>query len=256
MKLYHGEPNAASLTVMAAIFEKGIEADFEAVDLCAGARHTLPITYGTEVVRSVEGEGPVLVNNGEAMADSVFIGCMLDESAGEPTLVPGDAYQRWQVMTWCRHVIERVAPAASYLGNQAYLHDSLVAMSDEDFAGLVNNVAAEDLRMRWEEVRRGGFTEERLAECRTKIVQMVEKVEGQLQGDWLFGSFTLADLETYAWLRGMMHLVPDAFEGHSSVLAWMARIEERHSVAKALALSVTGSPEKAWPVGPEINRWG
>jgi len=256
MKLYHGEPNAASLTVMAALFEKGIEADFEAIDLCAGARHSLPITYGEEVIRSVEGEGPVLVNNDEAMADSVFIGCMLDESAGDASLLSGDAYRRWQIMVWCRHVIERVAPAASYLGNQAYLQDSLKAMSDDAFTALTKTIAAEDLRGRWQEVRDGEFTEERLAECRGKIVQMVEKIEAQLEGDWIFGDFSLADLETYAWLRGMVSLVPEAFEGHESVVAWMARMQDRPSVAKALSLSVSGSPEKAWPVGPEINRWG
>ncbi len=256
MKLYHGEPNAASLTVMAALFEKGINAEFEAIDLCAGERHDLPITYGVEVLRSVEGEGPVLVNNGEAMADSVFIGCMLDESKGDATLLAGDAYRRWQIMVWCRHVIERVAPAASYIGNQAYLQDALKRMSDADFAALTAKIAAEDLRGRWEEVRQGDFTEERLAECRAKIVQMVDKIEAQLSGDWIFGDFSLADLETYSWLRGMLSLVPESFDGHDSVIAWMGRVQDRPSVAKALSLSVTGSPEKAWPVGPEINRWG
>ncbi len=256
MKLYHGEPNAASLTVMAALFEKGIDAEFEAIDLCAGARHNLPINYGAEVVRSVEGEGPVLVNNGEAMADSVFIGCMLDESAGEASLVSGDAYRRWQIMVWCRQVIERVAPAASYLGNHAYLQASLKAMSDDDFAAMTDKIVAEDIRGRWQEARNGEYAEERLAECRGKIVQIVEKVESSLQGDWIFGDFSLADLETYSWLRGMLSLVPEAFAGHDAVTAWMSRVEARPSVAKALSMSVSGSPEKAWPIGPEINRWG
>lgn len=256
MKLYHGEPNAASLTVLAALFEKGIDADLQAIDLCAGERHTLPISYSTEIVRSVEGEGPVLVSEGEAMADSVFIGCFLDELVGQPSLVAGDAYRRWEIMTWCRYVIERAAPAASFLGTKVYLQPSLQAMSDDQFASLTANIGAEDLRQRWEGVREGAFAEEREAESRAKIVQLVDKIEEKLASDWIFGDFSLADIETYGWLRGMVALVPEAFEGHERVLAWMARVENRPSVAKALSLSVSGAPEKAWSVGPEINRWG
>ena len=39
LTLYHGEPNGPSLTVLAALFESGAEAELVAVDLAAGERH-------------------------------------------------------------------------------------------------------------------------------------------------------------------------------------------------------------------------
>ena len=68
---------------------------------------------------SIEGEGPVLVADGEPMADSVFLAQYLDEAAGG-SLQPTDPYARWEMEMWCRFIIERVAPAAALLGNRAH----------------------------------------------------------------------------------------------------------------------------------------
>jgi hypothetical protein len=40
--LYHGEPNGASLTVLAALAESGLAIPCQPIDLLAGARHALP----------------------------------------------------------------------------------------------------------------------------------------------------------------------------------------------------------------------
>src|SRR2546421_12774873 len=79
MTLYHGEPNGPSLTVLAALFAKEVEAELVHMDLASGARHTLSCAQDPQGAMSVEGEGPVLVVEGEAMPDSVFIGCYLDD---------------------------------------------------------------------------------------------------------------------------------------------------------------------------------
>ena len=72
--LYHGEPNGPSLSVLAAAFEKGADVTLERIDLVAGARHAALVPRAFEVEQSIEGEGPVLVVDGVAMADSVFLG--------------------------------------------------------------------------------------------------------------------------------------------------------------------------------------
>ncbi len=254
LTLYHGEPNGPSLTVLAALYESGREAELVAVDLAAGERHSRA-PQARLVEMNIEGEGPVLVADGEPMADSVFLAQYLDES-GNGTLQPDDAYARWEMEMWCRFIIERVAPAAALLGNRAHLTPKLQAMSDDDFEVLVGRIGSADLAARWRKERVGEYPEAQLEDSRIKIRQAVEKLEARLSGDWILGAFTIADLETYAWLAGMVALVPEAFAGAPKTSAWLARVKARPSVQRALAAARTNDPLKAWAPGPEINRWG
>lgn len=250
MTLYHGQPNGPSLTVLAALFEKELQADLQLLDLAAGERHALPSAGQTEVAMSIEGEGPVLLVDGEAMADSVFVGCYLDDIGNGPLLRPADPYARWQVMMWCRQMIERLAPAAGYLG----IHSASAPDIGDDVLAAIQS---EDLRARWADWRSGKFEDEKLEDSRVKVTQAVEKCEAQLDGrDWLFDDFSLADLETYAWLAGMVDIVSAAFADAPRTMDWLARMKARPSVARALSLSSNGAPEKIWAPGPEINRWG
>jgi GSH-dependent disulfide-bond oxidoreductase len=257
MTLYHGEPNGPSLTVLAALVEKGLEADLVSLDLAHAERHGPNCERNVEVDMSIEGEGPVLVVDGEAMADSVFIACFLDDIGKGPKLRPGDPYARWEVMMWCRQMIERLAPAAAFLGCKAHLHGKLHALLDPAFDGMVRTIKSEDLKARWREIRNGHFPEDQVADSVTKVTQSVEKCEARLEGrDWLMGDFSLADLETYAWLAGMVELVPDAFAAAPRTNAWLERMRTRPSIQRALSIATVPDPRQSWAPGPEINRWG
>jgi glutathione S-transferase len=98
----------------------------------------------------------------------------------------------------------------------------------------------------------------KVEDSRTKVAQFAARVEAQLADgrEWLMGSFSIADLETYAWLRSMRVLEADAFAGQDRCRAWMDRVEARPSVRKALARATTDDPVHAFAPGPEINRWG
>ncbi|MGZ8283163.1 MAG: glutathione S-transferase family protein [Allosphingosinicella sp.] len=254
LTLYHGEPNGPSLTVLAALYESGAEAQLVAIDLAAGERHA-KAPGSRQVEMSIEGEGPVLVSHGEPMADSVFLAQFFDDATGG-ALQPADPYARWEMEMWCRFVIERVAPAAALLGNRAYQTPRLQAMSDADFETLVGRIASADLAARWRAIRTGEFPEAQLDDSRAKIRLAVERLEKRIDGDWILGAFTIADLETYAWLAGMVELVPEAFENAPKTRAWLERMRSRESVRRALQQSASGEPLKAWAPGPEINRWG
>lgn len=257
LTLYHGEPNGPSFTVLAALFEKGLSADLVHIDLTHADRHSAQCERNTLVDMSIEGEGPVLVANGEAMADSVFLACYLDEIGSGTSLRPADPYARWQMMMFCRQTIERVAPAAAFLGCKAHLHGKLHAMIEGVFDGLTARIHSEDLRARWHAVRDGHFPEEQVADSVTKIIQAVERVEGQLEGrDYLMGAFSIADLESYAWLAGMVELVPQAFADKPRTNAWLARVRARPAVQRALSAATVPDPRQSWAPGPEINRWG
>jgi GSH-dependent disulfide-bond oxidoreductase len=249
MTLYHGEPNGPSLTVLAAMFEKGLQADLVHIDLAVGARHGLSCARQPEVAMSVEGEGPVLVVDNEGMTDSVFIACYLDDVGNGAPLRPSDACGRWETMTWCRQMIERTAPAAAFLGCKA--HPPKVDPP------MLANIGSADLRWRWEAMGAGAFADDKLADSRAKIAAAVEKIEAKLDGrNWLMGDFTIADLESYAWLAGMVDLVPEAFAGKKRTVAWMDRIKGRPAVGRALSLARVADPAAYWAPGPEINRWG
>jgi GST-like protein len=249
MTLYHGEPNGPSFTVLAALFEKGLQADIVRIDLAAGARYGLSCARQPEVAMSVEGEGPVLVVDHEGMTDSVFIACYLDDVGDGAPLRPSDPYGRWETMTWCRQMIERTAPAAAFLGCKAHPPKVDPAM--------LAKIGRADLRLHWEEIGSGAFADDKLADSRAKIAAAVGKIEANLDGrNWLMGEFTIADLESYAWLAGMVDLVPEAFAGKKRTAAWMERIKGRPAVGRALSLARVAEPAAYWAPGPEINRWG
>jgi GSH-dependent disulfide-bond oxidoreductase len=257
LTLYHGEPNGPSLTVLAALFETGIVAERRHINLLAGDRHNGTVPAAREVEMSIEGEGPVLVADGVVMADSVFMSCAIDDLAGGGKLVPTDPYARWEMMTWCRWVIERVAPAAALIGTRAHTGPMLAALDDSAFGALLDTIQSVDLRDRWQACQAGEFSAAQLSDSEAKIDAAVAKIERQLDGRvWMLGDFSLADLESYAWLAGMPPHVPLAFTHAPRTRAWMARVTARPSVAKALSLATVPDPRMAWAPGPEINRWG
>jgi len=249
MTLYHGEPNGPSLTVLATLFAKQVPARLVHIDLAGGARHALACAQEPLVAMSIEGEGPVLVVDEEPMTDSVFIACYLDDVGQGPPLRPTDPYGRWQMMTWCRQMIERTAPAAAYLGCRA--------QPPEADALPLQSIGSVDLRARWEQIAAGEFSEEKLADSRTKIHQAVDTIEARLEGrQWLLGEFSIADIESFAWLAGMPTLVPAAFAARPRTSAWLERVRSHPAVARALSQARTADPAASWSVGPEINRWG
>jgi glutathione S-transferase len=257
--LYHGEPNGPSLSVLAALHESGLDIECKPIDLLAGERHTLPgVTESVALDMAVEGEGPVLVAGGEAMAEAVFLAQYFDEAAGGCGLQPSEPYARGQMLMWCRQATERLSPAVAYLGNLAWSQKRLAAMGQVEFDKLVASIVSEDQRKRWQELRDDVVDAAKVEDSKTKIAQFVARVEAQLADGrgWLMGPFSIADLETYAWLRPMRELEVDAFTGQERCLAWMDRVETRPSVRKALALATTDSPAHAFAPGPEINRWG
>lgn len=257
--LYHGEPNGASLTVLAALAQSGLDIECRRIDLLAGERHALPdIADPVALDLCIEGEGPVLVIDGEAMTESVFLAQYFDEAAGGAGLQPADAYARWEMMMWCRQITERLSPAAALLGNLASSQHAIAAIPADDFATLTARIVSDDLRGRWQALNDDVVEAAQVADCETKVTAAVERCEKQLSDgrDWLMGTFSIADLVTYSWLAGMQLLRPDGFAAAPRTTAWLARTLARPCVQAALGRSTVSEPLRAWAPGPEINRWG
>lgn len=250
--LYHGEPNGPSLSVLAALEESGLAIECRHIDLLKGERHTLPgLVERVAMDMAVEGEGPVLVVDGEAMSEAVFLAQHFDETAGGCGLQPKDPYARWQMLMWCRQVTERLSPAVAYLGVYGHAGGGLAAFE-------LSGINSEDLRARWQDLRDGVIDEAKVADSEAKIDQFAARVENQLADgrEWLMGGFSIADLETFAWLRPAALFKPAAFAGKPGLAAWLERMEARPSVRRALARAQTEDPRTSFAPGPEINRWG
>jgi len=258
MILYHGEPNGPSLTVLAALFETGLEVERRPIDLLAGDRHRIPgLSAQVALDMGVEGEGPVLVVDGEAMTEAVFIAQFFDEISGGG-IQPQDAYAHWEMLMMCRRLSERVAPAAAFLGCMTYAHDRLAALSDAEFDRRTADIVSPDLRQRWRELRDGHFPDAQIADSRTKLAQSLSAGEDLLADgrEWQMGAFSIVDLVAFGWQARVGTFVPDAFRGKPRLQAWAERIESRPSVQAALACATVADPLSYWAPGPEINRWG
>ncbi len=257
--LYHGQPNGASLTVLAALEESGLALECRLIDLLAGDRHSLPgLTETIALDLGVEGEGPVLVVDGEAMTESVFLAQYFDEASGGAGLQPTDAYAHWEMMMWCRQITERLSPAAALLGNLASSQATIAAIPADAFAALTPRIVSDDLRDRWQALHDDAIDAAQISDSESKVSAAIERCEAKLADgrDWLMGAFSIADLVTYSWLAGMRLLRPDTFAEAARTGAWLDRVAARPSVAAALARATVSEPLRAWVPGPEINRWG
>lgn len=257
--LYHGEPNGASLTVLAALAESGLDIPCVRIDLLAGARHNLTgIAEPIALDLGIEGEGPVLVIGGEAMTESVFLAQYFDELAGGCGLQPADPYAHWDMLMWCRQITERLSPAAALLGNLASSQQGIAAIPADDFAALTASVISDDLRARWQALHDDAIDAAQVADSHAKVDQAAARCEGKLADgrEWLMGEFSIADLVTYGWLAGMEPIRPQAFVAAPLTCAWLARVAARPCVVSALALANCAEPLRSWAPGPEINRWG
>jgi GST-like protein len=257
--LYHGEPNGASLTVLAALAESGLDIPCRPIDLLSGARHSLPgIAEPIALDLGIEGEGPVLVIGGEAMTESVFLAQYLDELAGGCGLQPDDAYAHWEMLMWCRQITERLSPAAALLGNLAHSQAAIAAIPASDFVHIAAAIHSDDLRERWSDLRDGTIDAAQVADSEAKVDQAAQRCEDKLADgrEFLMGAFSIADLVTYSWLAGMELVRPEAFAETPLTCAWLARVAVRPCILAALAMANTPEPLKTWAPGPEINRWG
>jgi GSH-dependent disulfide-bond oxidoreductase len=257
--LYHGEPNGASLAVLAALAESGLDIPCQPINLLAGARHTLPgIAEPLAIDLGIEGEGPVLVIGGEAMTESVFLAQFLDELAGGCGLQPDDPYAHWEMLMWCRQITERLSPAAALLGNLAHSQAAIAAIPADAFAALTASVVSDDLRARWQALHDDAVDAAQVADSQAKVDQAAARCEDRLADgrEFLMGDFSIADLVTYSWLAGMALIRSESFAAAPRTTAWLARIAARPCVVSALALANTAEPLRSWAPGPEINRWG
>ncbi|HEX7759342.1 MAG TPA: glutathione S-transferase family protein [Caulobacteraceae bacterium] len=256
--LRHWEPNGFSLKPLIVLYEKEIAFESRYEDWTALERAP-QFADELEVAYNLEREGPVLIHEGRPITDSLFMMQFLDDAYPGASLMPGCAEALWDLLTWGRLAGEILAPSVASLGCKAFLSPALATSGKRDATRrAIEAMANFERRNGWLAALDDGYGEAECADSRRKIRLVIQKLEERLANQpYLLGdAFSLADIELFALARSIPLL--DVFEpgDFPRVQAWLARIEARPSVAKALAHSRTGAPEKAFTPGPEHSRWG
>lgn len=260
LELYHWEPNTSFLKCLVALKEKGLNFTSHYVDLLDFKSPRKYPPLNDEARFSMEGEGPILVNDGAVMTDSFFVTLYLDDAFPEKPLQPDDAVGRWRIQALGRFLGEVLAPAVSTLGCHAYLAPELKKHDGRDLDAFISKLSSLELRQAWTSAAKNDYSKDLLDDSRRKVGVGLKRIESMLAtSPWLVADkFSIADIETFSITHGLTKLTPDLVSKSASprVVDWLERIRMRPSVKAALAMNKTGKPDECYAPGPEHSRWG
>jgi GSH-dependent disulfide-bond oxidoreductase len=257
LELYHWAPNGPWLKPLIVLAEKGIACTLHPLDVLSFEQYgpAMP-SPSLETRLNLEGEGPVLVHDGRQITESFFMCEYLDAAFGGVALRPSQPVAFNRMLAWARFINEVFMPGANTLGCKQFLAPALAGKKPP--GETIERIAVSFVREGWMRAYGGDYPETLLAESRRKVGIAMERIEAALaDGPWLLGNdYSLTDIDAYAICRSLPLLAPDLVEGHSRWGDWMARMQARTAVRKALAVGNWQRPETAFAPGPEHARWG
>jgi glutathione S-transferase len=265
LELYHWEPNGAYLKPLIVLYEKGLQFQSRYVDVLAFEQHQPGFFPASrETALNPEGEGPVLMHDGQQISESLFIIEYLEDAfppiAGQKSLRGEGALSHARILAWGRFINEVFMPAVNTLGCHSYLAPQFVGRDAKALEPLLSRIPTKHLQDAWRLALTNGYSEELLEDSRRKLVLGVGRFEEALAGTgWLVGStYSLADVDAFSICHALTTLAPGIVNESTAprLLSWLNRIRARPAVQAALATSQTGKPHEAFAPGPEHSRWG
>jgi len=243
-----------ALAIAIALKEKKL--DFHIVDV--DWRQT-PAAFSSfsdslEIPATLEGEFPILVDDGMALSDSYFVLEYIDDAYPAPSLRPDAAYGQWQLQALARFFGERALPAVSSIGVSQ--HFSGVVSTHEVsilFAGAASLTS--ERRNAWIAASQPQDVA-LIEESQRKIGLLFHRLDGLLSDGrpWLLGQdYTLSDIAAFVLVHPFLDGQLDRGDLviSEAVASWRQRVAGRPAVDAALALR-----EPAFLPGPEHARWG
>ena len=245
----------SALAIAIALEEKRLDYEIAAHDW----RET-PAALGAfgdsiELLNSLEGEFPILVDGDVAVGDSYFVLEYLDDRYPDPPLRPDDAYGQWQLQALARFFGERALPAVATLG---VAQRSAGDIPGEMIAGFRDaSLLTSERRDAWTSALEQPQPASLIEESRRKLALLFERIGKALadrDGPWLLGQrYTLSDIAAYALVHPFVTGSLDAGDIAigQAILDWHDRVDSRPTIRRATALR-----EPAYLPGPEHARWG
>lgn len=231
IELYHNGAAAASLKLLIALKELGLEFAGHAVD-----PQTLQNWSAAHRKLAPQGQLPVLVDDGEVMNESQFALQYLAEAYGDHRLAPSDALGWYDVQAWLNINEPALGPNVSLIGWQ---QTTSAEARDAYRAGLAA-VPGREKQAGWGAVLQDAeANEDQLANAREKTAQALSRIEAALaENDWVAGpDYSIADISTFALVRTLPDLLPDMVNRTNTprTMGWLERINARPAVKAALA---------------------
>ncbi len=242
--LYHAQPRLYSLKPLIALEEK--QAEYDRREIAAEPLERAVPGFPPAITQriSVEGDGPVLVHDGETIVSSFFMLEYIAESFAGPALLPDDALGRYRAQSIGQVVALMIAPFVSAVALARHPLPAVDLVGVEPF----------ERRQAWERGQSGSsFSPDELT---GKLRPTLAKLNAMLTSDWFLGTYSIADIDVFAMVRDLPELVPGLLKDAAPALRdFIARMEARPAVGRALTMTWReGAP--AYLPGPEISRWG
>ena len=255
-ELHVNGPTPAAFAIAIALREKQLAYSLVEVDWRDTPAAAAAFRDSLELSGNLEGEFPILVDDGTAIADSFFILEYLDDCYPDLPLKPTDAYGEWQVQSWSRFLGERAAPAVATLGVNQYFSPVEVSPAlKRQFADA--ETMSHERREAWLCALDGKPDDALIEESRRKVELLLDRVENTLSGstgDWLLGeTFSITDIAAFALVHSLHARIVTGFplDGRSLTKRWLAAVGGRPAASTVLA-----EWEMAFLPGPEHARWG
>ena len=191
-----------------------------------------------------DGRSLSLVHGDLVLNESTLINEYVDDTFPGMPLKPSDGFGRHQMRLWTKFVDEYFCPALSFLGWHAMIKNATAHLSKEELEAKIARIPLKEQQDKWRESAAQVWTPEQLSDWHRKVKVSIERIEKGMLGRWMMGEqFTLADVSVFSMLINMPQRYAEVVNERNSpkVIAWYARMLERDSVKKALAIGHPGA---------------
>jgi glutathione S-transferase len=229
LELYHGGHTTCSRKARLCLKEKGLAYTSHFLNLRGFEQHT-----PAYLKLNPNGVVPTLVDDGEAIVDSMLINEYLDEKYDQHTrLRPTNPLDKARMRVWTKlasdHGLAGVVPR-TWPTFKAHTDK----LSPDELGAKLDRIPLIERKERWAKVARGGFNEQDLDAGRKAATLIVTRMEAGLgDGAWLMGEqYTLADIDLFPFIDRFAEFYPDMLNATATpgVATWRARMHERPAV--------------------------
>ena len=257
LELYHHGSSACAAKVRFALAEKGLEWVSHYVDILSGEQ------FRPEFLAvNPKGVVPVLIADGQVIAESTVICEYLEDAFPAPRLYPRVPLERARVRAWTKAVDEELHPACSAITYVVSHRHTILRNGAGSFEQFMQGGAGEGATARafkWQWIQQG-LAAPGAADKIRLYAEYLRRMERALQeSDWLAGKdFTMADVAMAPYLNRLAALAMDALwrDGRLPRVAdWFERIRGRPTfepafvawMPAALSAEMRANGAKSWP---------
>jgi len=227
VELYHFWSSVCSVKVRMCLEEKGVKWTSRYIDL-----FRFDQMQPEYLTLNPDGVVPTLVHNGKPVRESSIINEYIEDAFPGPQLSPSDPLQRARMREFIR-VCDDGLPAIVLPTLVKYIVPKLRNRWSDDE---LHKRAAERPTDYYKRVHKqaidGKISEAELAACFERLDRILDRMEKTLEenGEWIVGSFSLADIAVAPYLFRLSALGSERFWSASKrtrVSAWYQRILQR-----------------------------